>query len=124
MIEEWISKLSKLAVWHRWLEERDDRVEFNVARRYVAAVERKDRDEAERIAAGIKVPFRKRNQDKLRIALDLIYRRVPGGGSDASIGGSYRTMSEREYAGSVKERLADARYESMTNPQRASSGNA
>lgn len=124
MISEWIRKLAKGAMFRRWETERDDRVDYNRARQFVEAWERGDREAAERAAAGMRVPFRKRNQDKLRIAIDIIYRRVPGNGSDSSVGGRYRTMSEKEYAGSTLEKLATARYEAMTNPTRVASGMA
>ena len=78
------------------------------------ALERKDREAAERLSAGIKVPRRKRNQDKVGVALDLVHRRVPGKESDASIGVCYRTMAEDEYIESGRTALAEDHYVRLT----------
>ena len=117
LIKQWWETVTGL-LWHGQYE---DRIEFNVAQRYVQAVERKDRETAERLAAGIKVPRRKRNQPKLRVCLDVVHRRVLGKGegfSDGSIGGCYRTMTEDEYMGSDHEARANERYESLLREAR------
>jgi hypothetical protein len=118
MIGEFIKSLrDKTAAWFGWQRARDARTDYVNARRYVAAFERKDREEADRIAAGFNVSWRLRNEPEpaLKHCINLIHRRVYGGGSDSSVGGCYRTMSKREFAGSIHEQRADAHYETLIN---------
>ena len=74
LFRKWIKGLEPKSTWHPWLAERDARVNGNLARMVVAKWERGEREEAERVAAGLRRrDGRDRNEDALMVALGVLH---------------------------------------------------
>lgn len=74
LFRKWILGLEPESSWRPWLAERDRRVNGNLARAAIAKWERGEREEAERIAAGLRRrDGRDRNEDALLVALTALY---------------------------------------------------
>ena len=108
-IMRWIIGLADASSWWPWVDAKDDLIEYREARTYV---ENWNRNKVERFTDGEWVP-QPDSTEKLKRALDIVYRRVSNGASDGTQGGGFRTMSRSEYRGSEQQAKAKARYEQM-----------